>query len=153
MKRLYLALASFALTTLSLYAQPSGYTTDGYYRVRNKGSERYIYVKDNTGSYTLDVVDYGAIQLWKNPSRTISDPSSVIYIRKITDNKYDLEAQGTGIYKLVQHYVTINHMTDGSYEVYASQSGVTKYLSDISTSDTRERGTLGDGGKLNYRKW
>ncbi len=153
MKRLYLALASFALTTLSLYAQPSGYTTDGYYRVRNKGSERYIYVKDNTGSYNLDVVDYGAIQLWKNPSRTISDPSSVIYIRQVTDKKYDLEAQGTGIYKLVQHYVTINHMTDGSYEVYASQSGVTKYLSDISTSDTRERGTLGDGGKLNYRKW
>lgn len=137
----------------SAFAQDSGIDGDGYYRVRNKGSQRYIYIRDNTGDYSLDVVDYGALQLWKNIDRAVSDPSSVIYVKQVAAGKYDLQAQGTGAYRLVQHYVDIAEKSDGSYEVSASQSGVTKYLSDISNSDVRERGTMGDGGKLNYRKW
>lgn len=145
----FVTLAGFS----SAFAQDSGIDGDGYYRVRNKGSQRYIYIRDNTGDYSLDVVDYGALQLWKNIDRAVSDPSSVIYVKQVAAGKYDLQAQGTGAYRLVQHYVDIAEKSDGSYEVSASQSGVTKYLSDISNSDVRERGTMGDGGKLNYRKW
>lgn len=149
---LFYFLFSFVVV-LSASAQDSGIDGDGYYRVRNKGSQRYIYVRDNTGEYSLDVVDYGSMQLWKNIGRAVSDPSSIIYVKKYGDNKYDLQSQGTGIYRLVQRYVDITEKSDGSYEVSASESGVTKYLSDISNSDVRERGTMGDGGKLNYRKW
>lgn len=153
MKRLLLTF-SFALAACAaVTAQDSGIEGDGYYRVRNKGTERYIYVKDNTGDYYADIVDYGAVQLWRGIERTVSDPASVIYICKVSSGKYDLRAQGTGTYELVQHHVEISLKSDGAYEVSASQSGVTKYLSDISSSTTLDRGILGDGGRLNNRKW
>lgn len=139
----------------SLFAQ---YTTDGYYRVRNRGSQRYIYLRDNTGSYDIarNVGDFGALQLWKGEEQTISDPSTLIYIEQKSAQQFDLKGQGTGIYALVGRYVDVNQVTSGpfkgSYTVSATQSGVTKYLSDNEQASVDE-GVLGTSGASPYRNW
>ena len=58
-------------------AQFSG---DGFYRVQNFGTKRYLYLTDNTGSYDMkrDIGDFGALQLFQGQEKTISDPSSKI---------------------------------------------------------------------------
>ena len=136
----------------------TGFIGNGYYRIKNKGTDRFIYVTDNKDYYdmTLDKEDFQAIQLWKDAGKACTDPASVLYMEyKYSDNnndRYDLKAQGTGIYMLTGYYITAYKKSDGCYEVYASGHGVTKYLSDNETS-TAQQGMMGTGGKLNYRKW
>lgn len=153
MKKYLLALFISAVGSTSLSAQDSGLVGDGYYRVRNLATQRYIYVMDNTSDGTLDVLDYSAIQLWKDLSRAISDPASVLFVKNEAGNKYDIQSQGTGIKQILGQVPQISlFASDGSYEVHGSQAGVTKYLSDNNKSD-RAQGQLGDGGTLKYRRW
>ena len=60
MKRIFV-LTFLAALTSSIFAQ---YTGDGYYRVHNKKTSRYIYVLDNTGSINVQTAsaDMGAIE-------------------------------------------------------------------------------------------
>lgn len=143
----------------------TGLVGDGYYRVHNKITERYIYVTDNKDYYneTTDAEDFQAIQLWKDASKTISDPASVIFIEK-HGSKYDLKAQGTGIYDLTSTYredgtglyLTITKVTSGTYkdtyQVSASRANATKYLSDDRSNDN-DQGKLGTSGAAKYRCW
>ena len=155
MKRFYLSFLWMLFSFLSVVADNgTGFIGNGYYRVKNVATSRFIYVTDNTDNYdpNRDSEDFGAIQLWKTPSKAISDPGSVIYIKQVAPSQFDLMAQGTGIYRLVSTYVNVSAMSDGTYEVYASRSGVTKYLSD-NDKTTRDKGKMGTGGKLTYRRW
>lgn len=91
---------------------------DGYYRVHNLGSERYVYITDNTGSinYQAMTADFGALQLWKNQSRTVSDPASVVYLKKMGVDSggpyYNLQSQGTGIYEIIKKTFICTTRTD-----------------------------------------
>lgn len=137
----------------------TGLVGDGYYRVHNKVTDRYIYVTDNKDYYntSTDAEDFQAIQLWKDASKTISAPASVIYIEK-HGSQYDLKAQGTGVKELTDYYVTITKVTDdgpykGTYQVSASRGGVaTKYLSDDKPNEDAQ-GKLGTSGATKYRFW
>ena len=155
MKRFLASLFAVLAFVMPLLAQ---FTSDGYYRVQNFGTKRYLYVKDNTGSYDMhrDVGDFAAIQLWKTESMTVSDPSCLMYIKKMGTDLYDLTAQGTGIYAMVQRYVDVHQVTAGAmrgtYTVSATAAGITKYLSDNELSSV-DRGTLGTGGNSPYRNW
>ena len=113
MKRFLASLFAVLAFVMPLLAQ---FTSDGYYRVQNFGTKRYLYVKDNTGSYDMhrDVGDFAAIQLWKTESMTVSDPSCLMYIKKMGTDLYDLTAQGTGIYAMVQRYVDVHQVTAGA---------------------------------------
>ena len=150
MKRLYLLL-SLALTALTASAQLNG---DGYYRVQNYGSQRWAYLCDNTGKidYGTQDADVGAIQLWKDIARTYDDPSSVMYIEMAAEGRYDIQAQGTGLFQIIGHYVEVAKKDNNQYWVYASQNGVTKYLSDNRTNDN-DRGMPNFNGPTNYRLW
>ena len=156
MKR-YLTLFLLALLNLAAaFAQNNGtgFIGNGYYRIKNKGTDRYIYVTDNKDYYdmTHDKEDFQAIQLWKGVEKACTDPATVLYMENVSGNYYDLKAQGTGIHMLTGYYLTAEKKSDGCYEVYASKSGITKYLSDNETTQ-EEQGKMGTGGKLNYRKW
>ena len=160
MKRLFLigVLAS-VLGAGSASAQTgSGFINNGYYRVSNVASSRFIYVTDNKDYYDMvrDKEDFQAIQLWKDVSRYASDPASVIYIEQVSSNYFDLRSQATGVHSLTGYYVGVTKNSDGSYTVSASvtKAGVevTKYLTDDVQSSS-DRGTMGTKGKLNYRKW
>jgi hypothetical protein len=125
----------------------------GYYRVSNLKTGRYVYVKDNKGS--IDIAsrsaEMGALELWKDHSRTISDPASVIYIEYIDSSSggafYDLKAQGTGVHDITDYYVYAEY-SKGSYQVYAE--GL--YLCD-SNYGTGESGQMGTNRSGDYRRW
>lgn len=161
MRRLFTLslLALFGLAKIVAQDTGTGYVDDGYYRIRNYGTERYIYVTDNKDYYdiTHDKEDFQAIQLWKNAEKAISDPASVIYIEKRTETTFDLKAQGTGVHSLTNYYVNVTRQRDGTYEVSATKTvggtSVTKYLYDGKTSTTAQQGSLGTTGLDDNRKW
>lgn len=104
-------LATFALlTTIAASAQD---VADGFYRVQNYGSKRYAYVYDNTGKIDISntTADMGAITLYRDSERRLTDPASVIYVsykgKNGNYNLYDLEAQGTGVYKIINYYISV----------------------------------------------
>ena len=140
---IYILLSVFSFT---LHAQING---DGYYRVKNYATDRYIYVYDNTGKINISTssADMGAIELWKDPVKYISDPASIIYIRKV-GSQYDLESQATSVHDIIGYYVNISGSSDGTYQVYAEG----KYLDDDETS-SRDLGFLGTMRSGKYRKW
>lgn len=125
-------LTSLALLTLSASAQN---ISNGFYRVQNYGSKRYIYVKDNTGSINVQTTsaDMGAIRLYNDANLRFDDPSSVIYAENHgtyqNTKLYDLRSQGTGVYQIIGYYVAITN-TDvaGTYWVVEPQHSI--YLWD-----------------------
>lgn len=160
MKRTSILLLLATICLGSTFAQNgTGFVGNGYYRICNLITKRYIYVTDNKDYYdkNQDVGDFQAIQLWKDINRATSDPASVIYIQQISGDNYDLKAQGTGVHALTGYYVGVKKQSNGTYEVSASVSKaglqVTKYLSDDEQSTTRAKGKMGTNGQGNYRKW
>lgn len=110
---------------------------DGYYRVSNYRTGRYIYIYDNTASIQNGTADLGALQLWKTADRRFYDPGSVIYIENHGGHTYDLRSQHTGVHQLLQAcgynmYLTIGYEGIG-YSVSAAQSGAALYLRDPKT--------------------
>jgi hypothetical protein len=162
MRRLYTLFIIASLSLTGAMAQNgTGIVGDGYYRVHNKTTGRYIYVTDNKDYYneSTDTEDFQAIQLWSDANKAISDPATVIYIEQ-HGNKYDLLGQGTGVHELTDYYVTITKITTpgankGTYQVSASRGNVTRYLTDDRAS-TNPRGLLGtgtDNSDAKYRLW
>lgn len=150
-------MASFGLAS-AIAQNGSGINGDGYYRVKNLGSGRYIYVTDNKDYSDMyhDAEDFQAIQLWKDKD-VISDPATVIYIELNNNSgKYDLKGQGTGVHELTGYYVSIKKVTTGAnkgtYQVSATKGGVTKTLSDDS-SGREAQGQLGTSNKGLYSLW
>ena len=127
---------------------------NGFYRVRNFMSKRYVYVTDNRGQLNVQssTADMKAIQLWMGFEKACSDPASICYIEKIGD-RYDIKSQGTGVYEIIETYVSIRKNDDGTYYAYGSKDGVTKYLSDGEKNLNLEQGVMSDAGKGEWRKW
>lgn len=155
MRRLLFFLSLITVLISNVSAQ---FTTDGFYRVQNYGTTRYLYLTDNTGSYDMkrDIGDFGALQLFKGKEKTISDPASILYIKKY-GSQIDIQGQGAGIYKIVNRYVDLTYLSSGSfkgtYEVSASESGVTKYLDDEEANRDVEDGFVGTNRSRPYRNW
>lgn len=143
-------------TTLS--AQLNG---DGYYRLKNYGSERYAYITDDKGSIDLGTTtaDLYAIQLWKNFDKAASDPASVVYIKSVGDKQYDIHGQGAELYKFLGHYLKVASAGSNLYYAYATQSSLTKYLYDGDNTEIlllNNQGwlsTSGTGVDNKFRKW
>ena len=132
------------ICTLSAHAQLNG---NGYYRAQSSEQGRYIQVIDDRGSVNLSTTDadMAALQTRAGFENVVSDPSSIIYIKKMNTG-YDFQSQGTGSYKIISYEVNIKEM-DGKYWCYASKSGMTKYLADevitaMTPAAKREKGKL-----------
>lgn len=145
-----LPLALAAVTAFSATAKLNG---DGFYRVHNFKTDRYVYVKDDKGSvdYGGTTADVNALELWKDLQRAVSDPASIIYFEKHGD-KWDLAAQGTSVSKIISTYVSISERSDGTYMCYGTKSGLAKYLGDKYTSDADQSEMTVDAGG-DVRKW
>lgn len=126
---------------------------DGFYRVQNFGSQRYVYIIDNTGTINSSSEDLGAIALKKN-SEFLSDPASIVYVQNITGNEYNLYSQGTNVNDLTRYNVAISPR-DGHYTVGAvdAVSSFRKLLVDENTdsSDVGKAGT--STNETNNRLW
>lgn len=155
MRKLF-TLSILALTSVLAHAQLSG---SGYYRVKNYGSGNYVWVCDNTGSvnYNSTSADMGAMQLWPELDRSLSEPASVLYFDSKGDNRWDIRSQTTGVYDIINHYVDIKTLgTTGGvtyYQLSATQ-GMTVYLTDAGKWSSRvEYTSLGTTGTGAYRRW
>lgn len=127
MKKIVYALA-LLLNTMVALAQTM--PENGFYRVKNNGTNHYIRVEDNTGSIQITAMtaDMGAVQLWNGLDQNLDKPGSIIYCEKV-GGLYNLHAQGTSVYQIIGYNVNLS----GDYPIYqvsASQGGVTLYLSD-----------------------
>ncbi len=132
-----LLLSLSALISLPALAAIEG---DGYYRVQNAYTKRYAYLMDDKGSYSVSTstADVGALHLYYDKERVLSDPASVFYVEEAPQGNYyyDICGQGTSIHTFMDEYLSVypdRTPYDGqpTYAIYASKSGVVKYLGDI----------------------
>lgn len=128
MKRVLLFL-SLVVGTLQGFAQLSG---NGYYRVKSYDQGRYVSVMDNRGSINISTTsaDMEALRTVLGFERVVSDPSTIIYFKKMSTYGYDLQSQGTGSYEIISYEVQISPTGDGTYWAYAKKGSLTKYLAD-----------------------
>ena len=119
------------LSSLAISAQTT--LTEGFYRVQNHISKRYLYVRDCTGDISSLGADMGSIELWLGQENAISDPSCIMYFSKHS-SAWDIQSQATGVYELTGHYMTIS-LFAGGYTVYNSG----QYLYDITKNNTTPR--------------
>ncbi len=152
MKNLIIIVLSFI--TVFINAQKAA--ESGYYRIQNMKTERYVYVRDNTGSINWAALDaeMGAIELWKeSPGHSrFSDPGSVVYVENHGNNQYDLQGQGMGIYKMFKEYLTVT-VGNGYYQLTVTKEGVKKSLCDANTTLDMDKGKMGTDGSGTYRNW
>ena len=136
MKRLSFILLGTLFTSI-VYAQLNG---DGYYRIRNSHTNRYISIVNNkvdSQNKSLWQVTNGGAHLYalktmKPFSRVVSDPGSIIYISSAPDG-YVLRAQGLDTKNLTGgRYLKIynSRTKTGAYWLYATDSGTAAYLKD-----------------------
>lgn len=130
--RKYLLLLFSLTAALPMLAQLNG---DGFYRVRNVATGRYICVIDNYGriNTTATTADLSAIKTVSGFDNVASLPGTIIYIQKV-DDKYKLYSQGTDTYTIIQHFLSLRER-DGHYLAYATSEGMTKYLADEEGDD------------------
>lgn len=158
MKKLLL----YVLTALFALPAMADIIGDGFYRVQNAYTKRYAYLTDNKGSYSIatSTADVGALELFYNPERVISDPASVFYLEMAPVGKgyYDIHGQGTSIYTFMGDYLSIyedRKPYDGltTYSVYASKSGIVKYLGDIWDHPDEDEGLASVDAKGDATRW
>ena len=153
MKKIILSLILSA--PLAASAQITG---DGYYRVKNNASERYITITDdivgevNMSSTTADLSN---ITTWRGFDYVKSNPASVIYIEAV-GNKYNLKGQGTSIYDISGGKVYINIKSknkddNNPYYFSITYSGAEIRLYDNSTK--KDKGGVDQTGDVKYSYW
>ena len=149
--RFNIILSTLLLSAVSTFAQVNG---NGYYRIQNYMTGRYVYVTDDKGrlDYATTTADMYAIQLWLGFDKASSDPATICYVKNVDGSKYDIQSQGTGIYEIISTYVSLRKNNDGTYYAYGSKDGMTKYLGDGEKADCDE-GVMSSETSGNYRKW
>jgi len=139
------------------FTAAADYTGPGYYRLQNYKSKRWASMIDDKGSIdvTGNKADLQAIQLQKNFDEVCCDAASIVYIYGV-GNQYNIEAQGTGIYKIIGHYLNIKDAgSDNGQKLYyatGTYEGFEKYVGDpeLMPKDITSASTNADG---DYRKW
>lgn len=157
MKKIILSL----ILTISVTTAFANLNGNGYYRVKNYGTQRWASLVDNKA--TVDKIagdaELHALQLSKDTENILSDPASIVYVTKISGNQYDLAAQGTSLESLVDNpvYIEDKGTIDGEsyYRIYGKYKGVVKYISDgnLVLSQNYGDATLNDIGVANVKNW
>ena len=136
MKKSFLLIFAYFFISTIISAQV---IADGYYRVKNKATGRYVTVVDDYGYIDLQSTsaDMGAIQTYSNfDTRVLTNPASIIYSEyNKSVGGYTLYCQGTNTYKIVGHYLNISNKYS-AYQLYASKGGLTLYLRDKTLNTT-----------------
>lgn len=153
----FLCYILFLSLTVVVDAQVIG---SGYYRVMNQRTSRYAYIEDCEADINASSIDISAVELWKGDAKNrFVDPASVIYFdeKKVEGNRHDgnLQAQGTGVYELTRHSVSVYEYGTAShyYQLYATKDGATVYLGDDEKDTKVDQGIMGTNATSTYRNW
>lgn len=132
------------------------YTGEGYYRVQNYKTTRWITVVDNRGSidFGSTTADLRAISLIRDFDQVSWDAASILYIIPKGGNNYQIETQGTGIYQIIDHYVQFSKVpgTTDQYYCTGTYKGTVKYISDVTWQNVNV-GIAATTGKTENRNW
>lgn len=125
---------SIALACISGLTAHAQFTGNGYYRVMNATTERYMSLTDRT-SQGLDIatttVDASALLTKKNWDEVSTDPGTIFYIENKGGDQYNISAQGANLYDMIQYYVRLSYDSKANlYRAWQSETGGTIYLSD-----------------------
>ncbi len=130
---------------------------EGYYRVENYKTERWVSVIDYRGRIDIGSTsaDLQAIKLQKNFDVVSGDAASVLYVKPVS-GEYDITAQGTGIYEIIDHYLRLREVGSANgqtlYKAYGTYNGATRYLGD-GTVGNRDLGGMSTATTGDYQKW
>ena len=151
MKRIILITLTTILTTSFAKAQVS----DGYYRILNNETQRYVTINnDIVGEVNMSATqaDLSNIVTWRGFDYVKSNPASIVYIKAV-DSQYDIAAQGTSIYKIAGGRTYLDLWARGEcYLLSVSHGGLNGKLQD--SSDSRARGSVSHANTTNpYMYW
>lgn len=125
---------SIALACISGLTATAQITEDGYYRIQNATTERYMSLSDNTSrgiNSQTTTVDASALLTKKNWDEVSTDPGTIFYIEHENDDQYNIKSQGANLYDMIQYYIRLKYYANGNvYRAWQSKSGGTVYLSD-----------------------
>lgn len=125
---------SIALACISGLTATAQITGDGYYRIKNATTERYMSLSDNTSrgiSTQTTTVDASALLTKKNWDEVSTDPGTIFYIEHKTNDEYNIKSQGANLYDMINYYIRLKYFANGNvYRAWQSKSGGTVYLSD-----------------------
>ena len=88
--------------------QSTAQVANGYYRVQNTSSTRYITMKDNavgTVDYSSTNVDLSNIVTWRGFDYVKSNPASIIYVEQ-HGSQYDMKTQDDKLQNLSRSLIT-----------------------------------------------
>ena len=142
------------LTTLLPMAALSQ-VSDGYYRILNNASERYVTINnDIVGQVNMSATkaDLSNIITFRGFDNVKSNPASIIYISAV-GSQYNLSAQGTSIYKIAGGRTYLDLLARGEcYLLSVTYGGVSGKLED--SSDSRVEGYVTHANTVNtYMYW
>lgn len=147
-----IVLSAFCVFTASAQLE------DGFYRVKNNKTKRYISIADNNPkNYTISQsgsTTLLGIRTIKSFDRVSCSPSTIIYVKNMDRNKnlYDLQGQGTGIYALSGNTILAKLEGGGtSYKASGSYSGITINISDLADDGQREEAWLANNSEETAR--
>ncbi len=153
MKKVILSTLVSILAPTFAWAQLNG---NGFYRLQNYGSSRYITINDdiigkvNTSSTTADLNN---IITWRGFDYVKSNPASIIYIESV-GSQYNLKAQGTSIYQIAggRTFLDITSKENGNYVLSVTYSGANIRLYD-NTKSSDKGYVMQSGSKTEYSYW
>ncbi len=154
MKRIFTSIVLAAFCVFNASAQ----LEDGFYRVKNNKTKRYISIADNNPKhYTVSQSGSTAllgIRTLKNFDRVSCSPSTIIYVKNMDRSKslYDLQGQGTGIYALSGNTILAKLEGGGtSYKASGTYSGVTISIADLADDGQRDEAWLANNSEETAR--
>ena len=124
---------SIALACFSGIAAHAQYGGNGYYRIQNVVTQRYMSLSDNHSQgvdITSTTVDAGALVTKRNIDEVVADPGTIFYIQNVSGTDYNISAQGANLHDMINYYVKLTALNDGSYRAWQIDHSQPLFLSD-----------------------
>lgn len=142
MKKITLLLLLACISIGTMHAQVKG---DGYYRIQNAKTERYMSLTttETTGiSMQTTTVDCKALLTKKKWDDVSTDPGTIFYIENKGGDQYNIKNQGSSLYDMINYYIRLWYYKDANvYRAWQSKSGGKVYLSELYKKNTLGRDT------------
>lgn len=157
MKKSLLTMALGFVSLLPAAAQLNG---DGFYRVQNTSTNRFIVLLDDkTNGIQMSNGDadqhaLATIIPGTNNASVISNPASIFYITKASDKlEYNLRGQGTDAHSFIGYYLTIENArkVTGAYTATGTAKGFSLRLGDNPNEGGRIWFGNEDKGEIPYK--
>ncbi|MCQ2083194.1 MAG: hypothetical protein MJY58_01685 [Bacteroidaceae bacterium] len=159
-----------AILCACLVSHAQGFVPDGYYRMQNYGTGRYVRVVDNRGSVDIrrTQADLAALVTRLKFENVVNDPASVMYIKYLNSTDtlympnttpkkikeisqlYNIYAQGTDVVTIIGFGVRVKKSTNG-YHAFQEQSGMRAYINDTPLYDEIDGYVMQNDASL--REW